>query len=115
MQTRITPNTDTFHAVTRNSLPEVLYKKYSTEKFPKFQRETACRTTHLNKASGSVLGLLLRNKHLDRRFPVRFENFLSTPFYRTPVNEGLMLFWEIFRALQTLHPGIPTSKPSIVP
>ena len=115
MQTRITPNTNTFHTVTRNSLPEVFYKKYSTEKCPKFNRETACPTTLLNKASGSVLGFLLRNKHLDRRFPVRFENFLSTPFYRTPVNEGLMLLWEIFRALQTLHPGIPTSKLSIVP
>ena len=115
MQTRITPNTDTFHTVTRNSLPEVFYKKYSTEKCPKFHRETACRTTLLNKASGSVLGFLLRNKHLDWRFPVRFENFLSTPFYRTPVNEGLMLLWEISRALQTLHPEIPASKPSIVP
>lgn len=94
-------------------VPGIIYWRFSTkscpEKFRKFHGKAACPTLPFNQTSGSIPATLLKNRLRDKCFPVKFENFCKTSFYRAPVNEGLMFICKIFRALRHLLSGVSLS------
>ena len=73
----------------------VLWKKEFLEISQNSQENTCARFSFLIKLQASDLQLYFKKRLWHRCFPVTFVKFLSTPFYRTPLDdcfEGSMNF-----------------------
>ena len=72
--------------------PEVFYKKGVLKNFAKFTGNHLCQSLFFNKVAGLRPVTLLRMNLWHRCFPVNFEKFLRTPFWR---NTSGILFLDI--------------------
>ena len=68
----------------RSSRAGVLCKKGALRNFSKFTGKSLCQSLFFNKVAGlrPQAGNFIKKETLYRCFPVNFEKFLRTPFYK---------------------------------
>ena len=67
-------------SASRNSHPEVFYKKGVLRNFEKFTGKHLCQSLFFNKVAGLRPATLLKKRLWHRRFPVDFAKCLTTSF-----------------------------------
>ena len=84
--------------VRRSCYRDVLYKKVVLKNFPKFTRKKLCQSLFFNKVAGWRIGWSWH-----RFFPVNFEKFLRTPFFKEHIRRLLMSDVNVFQVKSCLH------------
>ena len=69
--------------ISRSSFSEVFCKRGVLKCFEKFTGKNLCWSLFFDKAAGHQPALLLKKRLQHSYFPVTFEKFLRTPFFRT--------------------------------
>ena len=87
-----------FYVRWRSCYRDVLYKKGVLKNFPKFTGKQLCQSLFFNKVADWRIGWLCH-----RFFPVNFEKFLRTPFFKEQIRWLLMSDVNVFQVKSCLH------------
>ena len=68
-----------------------LYKKGVLRNVSKLTGKHLCQSLFCNKVAGLRPATLLKKRLWHRCLPVNFEKFLRTPFFRTPLDDCLLI------------------------
>ena len=83
---------------------EIASKKCALKYFVKFTGKQLCQSLFFNKVAGLRPVTLFKKRSWHRCFPVNFEKFLRTFFYRTPGGSFLQHRFERVNSMQGVHP-----------